>query len=154
MQGLFCPMGLVARVLVLVALTLVIMSAQAGAQAVLPGVPGTVGLTQDSRGNLYAANADTGEIYCIPPTASPVFLARVPDIPTSLAVGRLRTIFVGTESGAVYSVTLAGVVTEVCRVKTPVAGVVVDRDGNLMVSTEDGDIVRVAWRDFGRLQVP
>lgn len=156
MQGLFSRTVLVAGVVMaaLVAGTLALASITSGAQAsdrkILVGVPDTVGLTQDSRGNLYGASAETGDVFCVPPAAAPVLLARVPGKPTSLCVSRMRTVFVGTESGVVYGVMLDGSVAKVCRVRAQVSGLVVDRDGNLMVATGDGSIVRVARSDFGR----
>ena len=115
-----------------------------GGRIIAAGVTDVVGLVQDRRGHLYAASQATGEVFCVPPTGATLVLAQVPGEPTSLAVSRSRTVFVGTQSGMVYGVLPDGSVVEACRVDGPATGLAVDRDGALMVATPGGVVVRVA----------
>ncbi|QGY38807.1 hypothetical protein GM415_01190 [Pseudodesulfovibrio cashew] len=111
-------------------------------------MPTAVGLVLDKRGNLYTADRDTGCVYCLTPSSGTVLLARVPGEPRVLAVDRLRTVYVGTGEGAVYAVSLAGEVGEVCRFGTGVVGMVVDRDGGLAVVLANGAVMRVDRERF------
>jgi len=113
------------------------------------GMPATVGLVQDRRGNLYAADPATGDVYCMPPESAPLLLARVPGKPSSLAVNHMRTVFVGTKSGVVYGILPNGSVGVACRVNSPALGLTVDRDGGLMVATARGQVVRIPRKEIG-----
>lgn len=129
------------------------LAATAAAQSghggvVCSGLPCTVGLTMDLRGNLYTADAKTGYVFCIPPVSDPVLLARVPGIPTALAVDRQRNVFVTTEGGTVYLVALDGSVTATHRCDSRPVGITVDRDGGLVIATEEGMIVKVRRERF------
>lgn len=112
------------------------------------GMPCTVGLVLDSRGNLYAADRETGCVFCLPPSSHPVLLAKVPGRPSVLAVDRRRTVFVGVESGAIFAVGLDGDVREVWRIAGTFTGLAVDRDGGLVVGTADGRIIKVPRKEL------
>lgn len=114
-----------------------------GNRVVTSGFPETVGLALDSRGNMYTADSRTGYVFVVPPTSSPVLLAKVPGHPAVLAVDRVRNVFVGTESGAVYMVALDGSVAEAYRCSGRPVGLDVDRDGGLVIAVEGGVILRV-----------
>lgn len=117
-------------------------------RVVSSGSVGNVGLALDTRGNLYTADSQTGHVYCVPPQSSAVLLAKVPGTPTVLTVDKLRNVFVGTESGEVFLVSLDGLVAEVYRCAARPVGLSVDRDGGLVVATEDGVIRKVERVDF------
>ncbi|CCH48256.1 NHL repeat-containing protein [Pseudodesulfovibrio piezophilus] len=101
------------------------------------------GLIIDSRGCLYSANPQTGNIYCIPPGIEPVLLGRVEGKPTVLAVDRLRILFVATESGVVYQVERTGEIKKAFHVHGTPVGLAVDRDGGLIIAIQNGTILRV-----------
>lgn len=124
--------------------------ATAGKRVECAGTSCAVGLVMDRRGNLYVASRKTGCVFCLPPASAPVLLARVPGTPTCLAVDPVLTVFVGTESGVVYGVASDGSVTEACRVGSPARGIVVDRDGGLLVATGHGVVVRFDRAKVGR----
>lgn len=141
-----CVVGvllLAAVVAVPMTLAAVPETAQAGELLRRAGAKDTVGLVLDRRGNLYSASRRTGDVFCLPPSSSPVLLARVTGTPTCLAVDRVRTVYVGTESGVIFAVTPDGSVTEACRIGSAARGVAVDRDGGLRVATDDGVVVTV-----------
>ncbi|QJB55114.1 hypothetical protein [Pseudodesulfovibrio sp. zrk46] len=138
---------------VLLACAMVVLStnicmAEAQGRILGQGLPNTVGLAQDHRGLLYTANKVTGDVFCLPPESDPVLLARVPGVPTSVAVDRLRNVFVGTEAGSVFVVSLDGSVREVYHCCGAPVGLDIDRDGGLLIAMEDGVIVRVDRKDF------
>lgn len=114
-----------------------------GNRVVTSGFPETVGLALDSRGNMYTADSRTGYVFVVPPTSSPVLLAKVPGHPAVLAVDRLRNVFVGTEAGAVYMVALDGSIQEAYRCDARLVGLDIDRDGGLVIAMEGGVIMRV-----------
>lgn len=116
------------------------------------GLNETIGLALDSRGNLYTAEKTTGNVYCLPPGDEPVFYARVPGTPTSIAVDRLRNVFVGTKAGPIFLISLDGSVVETYRCASSPMGLDIDRDGDLIVATLKGDVIRVARSDFSLLQ--
>lgn len=124
--------------------------AQAEGVGISEGIVSPVGLVLDRRGNLYAASRETGDVYCMAMSSSPVLLGRVPGRPTSLALSYVREVFVGTESGVVYGVHTDGLVEPVCKVGSQVSGLAVDRDGNLLIATDDGVIVTVGRDRLGR----
>jgi sugar lactone lactonase YvrE len=63
--------------------------------------------------------------------------------PTALAVDQLRTLFVGTASGTIFAVTPDGLASRVHECGSRVAGLSLDRDGNLLVVTGKGAILRL-----------
>lgn len=113
-------------------------------------VPAMVGLVMDGRGYAYTASRQTGDVFCLPPASEPVLLARLEGTPSVLAADRLRNVFVGTEEGTIYCVSLDGSVTEAYRCSACPVGMAVDRDGGLVVALEGGSIVRVQRRQFFR----
>jgi len=129
---------------------LIAMSAGASAMAhdkdrsvVSSGLPATVGLAIDARGNYYTAEPGTGYVFCIQQDAQPILLARVPGTPTSLAVDSLRNVFVATQGGVVYAIELDGTVTEACRCGGEPVGLSINRDGDIVVALEAGEIIRI-----------
>lgn len=108
----------------------------------------TVGLALDKRGNLYTADSRNGHVYCVPPGSQPVLLAKVEGRPTALAVDRLRNVFVGTDQGVVFLVSLDGTVQEVYRCCASPVGLEIDRDGGLVLVMETGDVVKVDRTQF------
>ncbi|WP_338669846.1 hypothetical protein [Pseudodesulfovibrio methanolicus] len=121
--------------------------AEEGTRVIGAGLPKTAGLVLDCRGYAYTMDRAAGTILCVPPDGEPMVYARV-DGPTALAVDRLRTLFVGTASGDIFAVTLDGAVSRVFRCGSPVSGLSIDRDGNLLAATGKGEILRVAREDF------
>ncbi|WP_319582039.1 hypothetical protein [uncultured Pseudodesulfovibrio sp.] len=118
-----------------------------GAKVLGTGLAGTAGLALDSRGYAYTADREAGVVLCVPPDGEPTTYARVAE-PTALAVDRLRTLFVGTASGEIYAVAPDGEVTRVFRCGSAVSGLGIDRDGNLLVSTGKGAIMKVSRDKF------
>lgn len=112
------------------------------------GLLDSIGLVMDHRGYLYTAERSTGSIFCIAPGDTPILYAQVPYTPTALAVDKLRNVFVGTEGGTIFLISLDGSVSEVYRCQTRPMGLDIDRDGNLVIATIDGNIIRVARRDL------
>jgi sugar lactone lactonase YvrE len=116
--------------------------AQENARVVGDGLTGTAGLVLDSRGYAYTVNREAGLILCVPPGGKPMTYARLAE-PTALAVDRLRTLFAATASGDIYTVAPDGAVSRVFRCGSPVTGLSIDRDGNLLAVTGKGVIIRV-----------
>lgn len=112
------------------------------------GVQHPAGLTMDNRCNMYTADRKSGHVFCIPPSENAILLGTVPGTPTSVAVDRLRNVFVGTETGHIFLVALDGSVVEAYRCTSTPVGLDVDRDGGLLVATRDGEIVKVKRSDF------
>jgi len=138
-----------ALVLILTSLAGASATAQSqGGNVLCSGLPCTVGLTIDKRGNLYTAEPSTGHVFCIPPDTSPILLAKVTGRPTAVAVDRLRNVFVGTESGVIYLVTLDGSVSKAHTLGCSPVSIVIDRDGGLIIATNDGQIVTVKRSDL------
>jgi len=106
-------------------------------------LPNAVGVALDKRGNLYTADGKSGYVYCVPPDSQPVLLAKVEGKPTALTVDRLRNVFVGTEAGSVFMVSLDGSVSEVFNCCGSPVGLEIDRDGGLIVVMETGVVLRV-----------
>ena len=93
--------SITATILLITALVPVATQAQGkNEQTISLSMSAMVGLAADSRRNLYTASRTTGYVFCIPPSSKPILLAKVPGTPTSIAVDRLRTVFVGTEGEA------------------------------------------------------
>lgn len=111
------------------------------------GLTGTAGLALDARGYAYTADREAGVILCVPPGGQPMVFARVAD-PTALAVDRHRTLFVGTANGDIYAVTPDGTASRIFRCGSPVSGLNIDRDGNLLAATGKGAILHLAREDF------
>jgi sugar lactone lactonase YvrE len=121
--------------------------AQGGSKVIGTGLAGTAGLTLDVRGYAYTADREAGKVLCVPPNGEPMVYARV-DSPTALAVDRLRTLFVGTASGDIFAVTPDGSVSRIFRCGSPVSGLSIDRDGNLLAATDKGALLRVTRDEF------
>ncbi|MGL1861694.1 MAG: hypothetical protein OCC46_04125 [Pseudodesulfovibrio sp.] len=133
----------------LAAMNVSAQSAQPGQEHVLcSGLPGTVGLAMDKRGNLYTAERQTGHIFCVPPTSDPILLAKVPGTPTALTVDKLRNVFVSTMEGTVYLVALDGTVETAYQCQSKLVGLNIDRDGGLVIATEEGQIIKVKRKDL------
>lgn len=139
--GMICMMGTLAGASA--------VAGERGGRVLYRSVPSDVGLALDNRGSMYTADSRTGHVFCLPPKSSPVLLAKVPGRPTVLTVDRLRNVFVGTENGTVYLVSLDGSVDEAYRCASRPVGMEVDRDGGLIIAMEKGGIVRVARASFG-----
>jgi len=107
-----------------------------------------VGLVVDNRANAYTADRETGRIYCLPADGAPLHFATVDGRPTTLAVDRHRTLYVGTASGLIHAVRQDGIVRVAYRCRDHVAGLDVDRDGGLLIATQEGMIIKVARSDF------
>ncbi|WP_207263085.1 hypothetical protein [Desulfovibrio sp. Huiquan2017] len=118
-----------------------------GSRAIGSGLPGTTGLVMDGRGYAYTVDRRAGIILCVPPDDDPLVYARV-DGPTTLAVDRLGTLFVGTVSGDIFAVTPDGAVSRVFRCGSQVSGLNLDRDGNLLVVTDKGAFLRLPRADL------
>ncbi|WFS63502.1 hypothetical protein LF599_04870 [Pseudodesulfovibrio thermohalotolerans] len=112
-------------------------------QTICSDLPGAAGLALDGRGNAYTTNCAANEVLCVPPDGDPVVYAKV-EAPTALAVGRSRTVFVGTVSGAIFLIASDGSVSRAYDCGRPVSGLSIDRDGNLLVATGEGSILRLA----------
>lgn len=112
------------------------------------GLPTPADMVIDSRRNVYTADKKTGYVFCMPPGDDPILLAQVPGTPTTLAVDRLRNVFVGTEDGLIYLVGLDGSVEETYRCESIPIGLDVDRDGGLIIATQKGTIVKVNRSSF------
>lgn len=121
--------------------------ADGGSRVLGTGLPGTAGLVLDGRGYAYTMNRETGMVLCVPPGGEPMAYARVDGL-TALAVDRLRTLFVGTARGDIFAVTPDGAVNRVFRCGGPVSGLALDRDGNLLVATDKGALLRLARADL------
>lgn len=116
----------------------------------MSGVTAPVGLAMDFWANAYTVDKTTGKVFCLPAGSEPVHYATVEGIPTTIAVDRQRTLFVGTASGHVLAVRRDGTVTEACRCRGPVAGLAVDRDGGLLIATTKGTVIRVDRKELAR----
>ncbi len=116
------------------------------------GLQDTIDLVMDNRGTLYTADRSTGSIFCHPPGDDPILFAQVPDAPTSLAVDKKRNVFVGTQNGTIFRISLDGSVSEIHRCQASPVGIVIDRDGDLIIATLGGDIIRVKHTDSSWLQ--
>ena len=137
------------KFLLVISIALVLLAATDGpvradeASPVLgSGLHGAAGLALDPRGYAYTLAPDAGTVLCIPPGGNPMVYARVAN-PTALAVDRLRTLFVGTASGTIFAVTPDGLASRVHECGSRVAGLSLDRDGNLLVVTGKGAILRL-----------
>lgn len=106
-------------------------------------VPNPVGLVMDFWANTYTVDRCTGMVFCLPWGSEPVHYATIEGEPTSLAVDRKRTLYIGTVSGHVLAVHRDGTVTEACQCAGPVAGLTVDRDGGLFIATGNGAIFKM-----------
>ena len=126
---------------------LALAGAGEGTGVICADLPGTAGLALDNRGYAYTVDCAAGKVLCVPPDGEPVVYARI-TAPTALAVDELRTLFVGTAAGDIYAVTLDGSVSRVHRCPTRVSGLSLDRDGNLLIATTGGAILRLAREDF------
>lgn len=101
-----------------------------------------MGLVMDYRSNAYTVDRVTGKVFCLPAGGEPIHYATIDGAPTSLAVDRQATLFVGTASGSVLAVKRDGGVFEACRCPAPVRGMSVDRDGSLLIATEGGTVIK------------
>lgn len=115
----------------------------------IPGVTGRpVGLVMDSRAVAYTVDRDTGKVFRLAEGDEPVHYATIEEEPTSIAVDRQRTLFIGTTSGQVLAVRMDGAVRHACRCPAPVSGLAVDRDGGLLVTMDNGALLKVRRRDL------
>ncbi|EGB16416.1 hypothetical protein DND132_3213 [Pseudodesulfovibrio mercurii] len=121
--------------------------ADGGSRVIGSGLPGTAGLVLDGRGYAYTMDREAGTILCVPPDGRPMVYAHV-DGPTALAVDRLRTLFVGTAGGDIFAVTPDGAMDRVFRCGCRVSGLSLDRDGNLLVATDKGALLRLVREDL------
>lgn len=112
------------------------------------GLTQTIGLAMDSRGNLYTANRETGRVFCLPPDSNPILYAQVTGTPLSIAVDKLRNVYVGTEEGNIFLIELDGTVCNIYQCHARPVGLDIDRDGDLVIATASGDIFRVARTAF------
>jgi len=141
--------GVITILIMITGLVTVAAQAQGKTEHVLTsGIPNPTGLAMDNRCNFYTADRNTGYVFCIPPDSDPILLAKVPDTPTAVAVDRLRNVFVGTEGGSVYLVSLDGDVVEAYRCNARPMGLEIDRDGGLVIATDEGEIVKVERKAF------
>ncbi|MCJ2164572.1 MULTISPECIES: hypothetical protein [unclassified Pseudodesulfovibrio] len=115
---------------------------------VISGLPDATGLVMDNRGNAYMVGKCCGQVLIVPPGGTPMEYARIEGTPTVLAVNRLRTVFVGTESGAIHAILPDGTVSRVHACGSPVTGLSLDRDGNLFIAMGNGSIIRIARSDL------
>jgi hypothetical protein len=111
-------------------------------------IPAMVNLAMDSRQNLYTASRTTGNVFCIPPDSNPIKLAKILGTPTSVTVDKLRNVFVGTEEGVIFIISLDGTVSEAYHCKSSPIGLEMDRDGGLIIATKDGKIIKVNRKAF------
>ena len=107
-----------------------------------------VGLVVDSRANAYTVDRVTGKVFCLPGGSEPIHYATIRGEPTTLAVDRRRTLFIGTVAGHVLAVHLDGTVCEACRCPHGVTGLAVDRDGGLLITTGNGALIRMRRADL------
>lgn len=138
-------------ILAVVTTTLIIFTALAAASAqptrskgtLATGLSGTTGLVMDSRSYVYTADGASGRIYCIPPDGEPIVYATMEKPATALALDHHRTLFVATNDGLIHGIRLDGDRFEAYRSSAPVAGLSVDRDGNLIVALTTGTLIKV-----------
>jgi hypothetical protein len=102
-----------------------------------------VGLVVDSRANAYTVDRVTGKVFCLLPGNEPIHYATISGEPTTLAVDRRRTLFIGTATGHILAVLLDGTVCAAFRCPHSVTGLAVDRDGGLLITTGNGTLVKV-----------
>lgn len=101
-----------------------------------------VGLVMDFRGTAYTADRVTGEVFCLPAGENPVHYATIDGEPTALAVDRQRTVYVGTSAGRILAVGRDGTIREAWRCSEAVTGLTVDRDGDLLIVTGNGTVIK------------
>lgn len=136
--------GIVVAVITLTALVVVTAKAQSNEGEILcSGLSGSAGMVMDSRRNVYTADRATGYVFCLPPGGDPVLYAKVPGTPTALAVDMVRTVFVSTQSGMIYRIARNGRVEEAYLCDASPVGLGVDRDGGLIIMTDDGVVMKV-----------
>lgn len=107
------------------------------------GIQNSIGLAVDSHQGLYTADRVSGSIFLLRRGEPVVLIARIPGTPTALTVDTVRTIFVATEAGTVFRVSLDGTVNEAYRCPVRPVGLGCDRDGALIVVDEDGTVRKI-----------
>lgn len=146
----FIVAGVAGIILAVGTLTTIAASAQENMseRIVCSGVSNPAGVAVDNRCNIYTVDKKTGSVFCISPSTNPVLLGTVPGIPTSLAVNSARTIFIGTENGQIFLLTLDGTLAKAYRCHSAPTGLDVDRDGGLIVAMRTGEIITIRRSDF------
>lgn len=109
------------------------------------------GLVMDGRGCLYTVTQDEGLLLCIPPSSSPVVLGRIPGRTVALAVDRRRQVFIVTDQGDIYRLSVDGRLGVVSSLHNHPMGIVTDRDGSLLIATRESGIIKIPENEFAEL---
>ncbi|BCS90056.1 hypothetical protein [Pseudodesulfovibrio sediminis] len=112
-------------------------------ERLISGVSQPVGLVRDTWANLYYADMDTGQIFCLPHDGEPTLYATIEGAPTALAIDTVQTLYIGTETGTIFAVLQNGSMVEAYHCHGSVAELNLDRDGGLVVFLRNGTILRV-----------
>jgi len=101
-------------------------------------------LAQDKQGIVYMASEKKGTIECLWDDGSRTVFTSGLNSPCCLAFNSQRTLYVGTQSGELWSISPTGTQKLLRKDLPPITGILVDRDRTIILATPQGTLLRIS----------